>query len=130
VFAVAALVVGMAASALSAALSYGPEHAWAWLDEPVQAGVGLAAILAVLLLAVPRRAAAALTLLALAIHLGLLNQAPADPYFAETLHIWEQGRFIHFYGLVQWLGWLWPYAALTYVVVQLSGPEPAASAEK
>ena len=130
VFSAAALTGGMAASALSAALSYGPEHAWAWLDEPVQAGMVLAALLAALLLAVPRRAAAALTLLALALHLGLLNQAPADPYFAQTLQIWEQGRFIHFYGLVQWLGWLWPYAALVYMVARLSGREHEASAEK
>ncbi len=130
VFSTAVVAGGMAVSALSAALSYGPEHAWAWLDAPVQVGVGLAAVLAVLLLAVPRRAAAALTLLALALHLGLLNQAPADPYFAQTLQIWEQGRFIHFYGLVQWLGWLWPYAALLYVVVRLSGREHVAAAEK
>ena len=24
---------------------------------------------------------------------------------------WEQGRFIHFHGLAQWVGWLWPFAA-------------------
>jgi hypothetical protein len=83
-----------------------------------------------LLLALPRRAAAALTLLALTIHLALLNQAPADPYFAQTLQIWEQGRFIHFYGLVQWLGWIWPYAALIYVVVRLSGNQQQLAAEK
>ncbi|MEO5607666.1 MAG: VanZ family protein [Polaromonas sp.] len=129
VFSSAALVVGLGASALSAALSYGPQHAWAWFDAPVQVGVGLAALLALLLLAVPRRAASALTLLALALHLGLLNQAPADPYFAQTLQIWEQGRFIHFYGLVQWLGWLWPYAALVYMVVRLSGRDPLPDAK-
>jgi VanZ family protein len=123
-FSAAAIAVGIAASALSAALSYGPDHAWAWLDIPVQAGIGLAAVLALLLLAVPRRAAAALALLALAIHLGLLNQAPADPYFAQTLQTWEQGRFIRFHGVVQWLGWLWPYAALLYVLLRLSGREP------
>ena len=120
-FAVAMLVTGVMASALSAALSYGPEHAWAWLDLPVQAGLGLAAVLCLLLLPLRRRAAAALALLALAVHLALLNQAPADPYFAQTLQVWEQGRFIHFYGLVQWLGWLWPYVALAYVLVRLSG---------
>lgn len=128
-FSVAMLAVGMAASALSAALSYGPQHAWAWLDVPVQAGLGLAAVLAMLLLALPRRSAAALALLALAIHLGLLNQAPADPYFAQTLQIWEQGRFIRFYGVVQWLGWLWPYAALLYVLLRLSGRERAPAAK-
>jgi VanZ family protein len=125
-FSVAMITTGIGASALSAALSYGPDHAWAWLDIPVQAGMGLAAVLALLLLPVPRRAAAALALLALAIHLGLLNQAPADPYFAQTLQTWEQGRFIRFHGVVQWLGWLWPYAALLYVLVRLSGREPRA----
>ena len=129
-FGAAMLVSGIAASALSAALSYGPEHAWAWLDVPVQAGLGVAALLALLLLPVPRRAAAALTLLALAIHLGLLNQAPTDPYFAQTLQAWEQGRFIRFHGLVQWLGWCWPYAALLYILMRLSGREQAAAPEK
>ena len=127
VFSALIIAVGMGTSALSAALSYGPQHAWAWLDVPVQAGMVLAVAIAAMLLAVRRRSAAALGLLALALQLGLLNQAPADPYFAQTLQIWEQGRFIQFYGLVQWLGWLWPYAALAYLLVRTSGNEPAAA---
>lgn len=129
-FSATMLAVGIGSSALSAALSYGPDHAWAWLDLPVQAGLGLAALPAVVLLAVPRRAAAACALLALALHLSLLNQAPADPYFAQTLQTWEQGRFIRFHGLVQWLGWLWPYAVMLYLVVKLSGHERDETAEK
>jgi hypothetical protein len=39
-------------------------------------------------------------------------QAPSSPYFAQTLHAWEQGRFIRFNGIAQWLGWAWPYGAL------------------
>ncbi|MBW8779725.1 MAG: teicoplanin resistance protein VanZ, partial [Burkholderiales bacterium] len=38
-------------------------------------------------------------------------QAPSDPYYADSLQQWEQGRFIHFHGLAQWVGWLWPFAA-------------------
>ena len=129
-FSATMLAVGIGSSALSAALSYGPDHAWAWLDLPVQAGLGLAALLAVVLLVVPRRAAAACALLALALHLSLLNQAPADPYFAQTLQTWEQGRFIRFHGLVQWLGWLWPYAVMLYLVVKLSGHERDETAKK
>ncbi|MDP3836377.1 MAG: VanZ family protein, partial [Hydrogenophaga sp.] len=30
------------------------------------------------------------------------------------LEVWEQGRFIRFHGLSQWLGWLWPFAALLF----------------
>jgi hypothetical protein len=68
---------------------------------------------------VPWRASAALALLALGIYLSILNQAPANPYFAQTLFAWEQGRFIRFNGLAQWLGWLWPYATVVYVLSQL-----------
>ncbi|HUD32287.1 MAG TPA: VanZ family protein [Variovorax sp.] len=114
------LSAGVAASALSAALSYGPEHAWAWLSPPVQVGIAAAAVGGTALLGAPRRLCAALLLLALALHLGLLNQAPESAYFAETLASWEQGRFIRFHGLAQWVGWLWPFATLGYVVAALS----------
>ena len=120
-FFIALFTAGALASALSAALSYGPTHAWGWLSLPVQAGLGLAAMLAVLFCALPRRACAALALLALAVALSVLNQAPTSAYFAQTLQTWEQGRFIRFHGLAQWLGWLWPYAALLYVLAQVSG---------
>ena len=76
-----------------------------------------------MLLPVRRHGAAAFALLALAIQLVLLNQAPAGAYFAQTLQTWEQGRFIRFHGVVQWLGWLWPYLALLYLLVRLSGRE-------
>lgn len=121
VFAVLVLAAGMGVSALSAALSYGPEHAWAWLDAPVRVGLALAAVLALLTLPLRRRGAAAFALLVLSIQLALLNQAPASAYFAQTLQTWEQGRFIRFHGLAQWLGWLWPYAALLYLLARLSG---------
>lgn len=117
------LLTGLVFTALSAALSYGPDHAWAWLDLPVQVGLLGALLLALAAAALPRRAATALALLALAVQLALLNQAPASPYFAQTLQIWEQGRFIRFNGLAQWLGWLWPYAALVYALLRLSGSE-------
>jgi VanZ family protein len=129
VFALVMLTTGIAVSALSAALSYGPEHAWAWLDLPVRAGLVLAAALALLLLPLGRRAAAAFALLALAIQLSVLNQAPASAYYAQTLQTWEQGRFIRFHGLALWLGWLWPYAALMYLLTKLSGRESASSSK-
>ncbi len=119
-FAVAAIGVGVGATALSAALSWGPTHAWAWLNQPVWVGLGVGLAVALALLPAPARACAALVLLALVVHLSLLNQAPASAYFAQTLQTWEQGRFIRFNGLAQWLGWLWPYAALAYVLVRVS----------
>ena len=116
----AILAIGMAASALSAGLSYGPSHAWAWLTTPVAVGLVAAAIAGSMLLVATRRLCAVLLLIALIVHLSLLNQAPESAYFAQTLATWEQGRFIRFNGLAQWLGWFWPFATLGYTVVLLS----------
>ncbi|MFZ4478694.1 MAG: VanZ family protein [Rhodoferax sp.] len=118
------LFVGAAATALSSALSYGPEHAWAWLSLPVKAGIATAFVLAIPLLWLPRRASIAAVLLTLGLYLSLLNQAPASAYFAQTLSTWEQGRFIRFHGLAQWLGWLWPYAVLAYGLMQVGVRNP------
>lgn len=123
VFALVIAALGVGASVLSAALSFGPVHAWEWMTLPVQAGMVAAGIAALLLLPLPRRGCAAVLLLALGVGLSVLNQAPTSAYFAQTLQTWEQGRFIRFHGVVQWLGWLWPYAALVYVLVLLSRRE-------
>ncbi len=117
------VAVGTTLTALSSALSWGPVHAWEWMGPPARVGVWAALAVAVLLLALPRRACAAVLLVALVWHLALLNQAPTSAYFAQTLQIWEQGRFIRFYGLGQWLGWLWPYATLLYVLLRVSRKE-------
>ena len=117
------LLTGVFFTALSAAFSYGPDHAWAWLDVPALTGLIAAALLMLLTLWLPSRAASVLALLALAVQLTLLNQAPDSPYLSHTLQIWEQGRFIRFNGLAQWLGWLWPFAALGYVLLRVSQTE-------
>jgi VanZ family protein len=119
------LVLGVVATSLSAALSFGPEHAWVWLGGSVRAALLVALLLLALLIWVPLRAAAALAVLALGIYLSLINQTGTDPYFEQTLFLWEQGQFIRFHGLAQWLGWLWPFAALLYVLSRVWGKEPA-----
>jgi hypothetical protein len=79
-----------------------------------------------LLSPVPRRVAAGFGLMALTALVMLVAQAPADPYFAQSLQAWEQGRFIRFHGAAQWVGWLWPYAALIYLLARLAAREPSA----
>jgi VanZ family protein len=120
VFAGGIVGVGIAATALSAALSWGPSHAWAWLSVPVQLGLSAGLLLSLVAVPLPARGCAAVALLVIVVHLSLLNQAPASAYFAQTLKTWEQGRFIRFHGLGQWLGWIWPYAALAYMLVRVS----------
>jgi hypothetical protein len=77
----------------------------------------------------PRRAAAGLGLVALTALVVVVTQAPSDPFFAQSLQAWEQGRFIRFYGVARWVGWLWPYAAIAYLLARLGArDEPAAGA--
>lgn len=108
------LAVGIGVAGLSSALTYGPHNAWAWISPPAVLGLGLAALAGLSMVRLPRRMCLVAMLLCLAVLLSLLNRAPASPYFAQSLAVWEQGRFIRFHGLSQWLGWLWPFAALIF----------------
>jgi VanZ family protein len=114
------LVLGLLGSALSAALTYGPAHAWDWVGAEVLLSGALAVLAGVALCRAPARVCLVLMLVLLVWQLALLNNASADVYFAQTLQTWEQGRFIRFHGLIQWLGWLWPYGLLAYLVGRLS----------
>jgi len=124
VLAAVCLAVGLMASALSAALTYGPMHAWGWVSPEVLKGLMAALFLALALSFTSARLSWVLALAAVVLQLSLLNTASADAYFALTLQTWEQGRFIRFHGLIQWLGWLWPYALLVYLVRRLSLAQP------
>lgn len=124
VLAAAALAAGIAVSALSAALSFGPANAWAWVTPSVQRGLPLAALAAAVLIGLPVRACAGALLAAVLAQLALLNSATPNVYFAATLQSWEQGRFIHFYGLAQWLGWLWPFAVLAWLLARALAHAP------
>ena len=55
-----------------------------------------------------------LMVLAQLILLMWLNQLDASTYLAQTVQTWEQGRFIRFHGLSQWLSWLWPWTLLAW----------------
>lgn len=116
---------------LSAALTYGPDHAWAWITPQARLGLAAATLASVMCVALPRRMCNVVMLLCLAVSLSLLNGAPVSPYFAQSLEVWEQGRFIRFHGLSQWLGWLWPFAALVFGLMAVSRPaSPSLHASK
>jgi VanZ family protein len=116
-----AAALGALATTLSTALNFGPEHALAWGTPQALAALCFAVAVAAALSHLPQRAAAALGLVALTALVTVVAQAPSDPYFAQSLQDWEQGRFIRFHGAARWVGWLWPYAAIAYLMVRVSG---------
>lgn len=122
VLAVATFGLALGVSTLSTALNFGPDHAWAWRTPAALPALftGLAA--ALLLTPASARLAAGLGLVVVTALVAVVAQAPADPYFAQSLQGWEQGRFIRFHGLSQWVGWLWPYAALLVLLRRVARP--------
>jgi hypothetical protein len=120
VLAAGALLLAGVAMTLSTTLNFGPEHAFAWLTPPTAPALLAATVVARLAAPRPPPAAAGLGLAVLTGLVVLVAQAPADPYFAQSLQSWERGRFIHFNGLAQWIGWLWPYAAMAWLLARLA----------
>jgi VanZ family protein len=117
-WALGAPVLAVAATTLSTALNFGPDHAFAWQTPAVLAALAIGTTIGLALVWVGTRTAAGLALVALTGLVMLVHQAPTDPYFAQSLQGWEQGRFIRFHGLARWIGWLWPYAAIAWLLVR------------
>lgn len=111
--------LGWSATTLSTALNFSPEHATAWLGPVTLPAFGVALVLALAFALIGRRLAAGLGLVVLTALVAVVAQAPSDPYYAESLAAWEQGRFIRFHGLARWVGWLWPYAAMVWLLLRL-----------
>jgi len=114
-----ASALGLGATMLSNALSFGPDHALAWRTSANSLALLVGALAALALAGLDSRRAGGLALVALTGLVVLVHQAPTDPYYAQSLQDWEQGRFIRFHGLAQWLGWLWPYGAIAWVLAKL-----------
>ena len=113
------LLAGLLATTLSATLSFGPANALAWVTPQTVPALALGTLLAALCAPLSSRAAAGLGLAVLGALVVLVSQAPLDPYFAQSLQSWERGRFIRFHGLALWIGWLWPYVAMTWMLSRL-----------
>ncbi len=122
--------LGITATTLSTALNFGPQHALAWFTDVFWLGLLAGSVLAVLVSRLTPRTCVAFGLIGMTALVASVAQAPADPYFAQSLQAWEQGDFIRFHGAAQWVGWLWPFVALGYLLLRSARaqePEPRAA---
>ncbi len=123
--ALGAVALASGGMTLSTLLNFGPRHALTWLGPSGLPGLGLGLVLAMLVVPMAQRVVAGVGLVALTGLVVGVAQAPADPYFAQSLQAWEQGRFVRFHGLAQWVGWLWPFAAMGWLLLRLARPPDA-----
>jgi VanZ family protein len=115
------LAVGV--TMFSAALNFGPVHALTWVTIPSLFGLVMGSAGGTLLVNRSRTTCAALGVVVVLTLIGLIHLAPPDPYYAQTLQSWENGRFIRFHGLSRWFGILWPYVALLWLLGRLLGKD-------
>lgn len=126
VLALGAGALGFCVTSLSTALNFGPQHAFAWPTAATAPAFGAGLAVAAATAWLPPRAAAGAGLMVLTALVLLVAEAPVDPYHAASLQGWEQGRFIRFHGVAQWVGWLWPYLTLGWLLGRVSRGRAAA----
>ena len=111
---VVTILLAVLGNALSATLTYGPEHAWHWLTPQSGSGLALGLCAMVLMLKASERRLTQILFVIQLLLLSVLNLSPVSAYYEQTMQTWEQGRFIRFHGLTPWLNWLWPWALLIW----------------
>ncbi|MDF3835269.1 VanZ family protein [Cupriavidus basilensis] len=113
----AALLAGtLLLKATVAELQFPDDNAFNWLSEGGRFALLTGSLALVLLLRLPRWLRGAMALAVLLLLLVLANLLPANPYSWISEQGWRLGRFIHFNSLSQWLGWMWPFLALFYLI--------------
>ena len=124
------VATGVAMISLSSGFTFGSEYAVEWLTQDVQIALILAIFISLLLLAVPTKGVLICLLMLVVFYLFSLNLIPLSTYFHQTLSSWEQGRFARFNGLAQWLGWVWPFTLVGYVMLRLTGRKPSVTIDE
>ena len=116
------MITAIGVSVLSTELTYGWAHVTSWVNAKVLISLTLACTLAYLVARLSTRVNQWVLLLVLLMHVFLVNLFDQDVYLVQTLQTWEQGRYVRFNGLAQWIGWLWPYMVTGLMLVHLLQP--------
>lgn len=110
------LLGALAAKTAAFAILRQADDVLVWLTPGAMIGLATGVPLLLALCGLPRSLRLALSALLLMAATVLVNLAPPNPYFANTLKVWAQGHFLNFNGLTHLLSSVWPFAAIVYVV--------------
>jgi VanZ family protein len=89
--------------------------AFAWLTPGAQDGLAAGMVIALAAVSLPRVAQLGLAALLVMAASMLVNLAPPNPYFTNTLRVWHQGHFFNFNGLTRLVCAAWPFMVLGYL---------------
>ena len=110
-----------AVRALSQAILFPPEHAWAWLTPGALRGLGAGVVGLMLTVALPRPMRLALIAITVTFATVVVNLAPPNPYYLSTVQVLNPGRFLNFNGLTQLVSAAWPFLVVLYIPFALVG---------
>ena len=95
-------------------------HGFAWVTPGTLAGLTLGLLAWAVAMRFAPGARQALAALALMLAAVLANLMPDNPYFENTLRVWQQGHFLNFNGLTRLASSLWPFLALPWLMLTRS----------
>jgi len=113
---IALVAAALAVKTAAFAILVRAENVLAWLTPGAQIGLAVGALAALALMRLPRTVRLALAGVLIMAATVLVNLAPANPYLAASLRLWQQGHFLNFNGLTRVVSALWAFAALAYVI--------------
>jgi VanZ family protein len=113
---VALLVAALAVKTAAYAIVMHTGNVLAWMTLGAQIGLAVGVVLALALMSLPRTARLAVAATLIMAATVVVNDAPANPYFAATLKVWQQGHFLNFNGLTRLVSALWSFAAAAYLI--------------
>ena len=113
------VLISCGVRALSHAILFSPDLAFAWLTPGAQRGLMFGAGALLVAMALPRAMQLALVAIAVTFATVVVNLAPANPYYASIVQELNPGRFLNFNGLTQTVAALWPFLAAVYVMFAL-----------
>jgi VanZ family protein len=108
---------GIAVHSFAFGLLVSSQDILSWLTPGALYGVAAALALLLIAAGLPRAVQLAVSGLALLSATALVNLAPANPYLAATLSLWQQGQYFNFNGATRIVSASWPFAAMFYLVL-------------
>jgi VanZ family protein len=110
------VVAALAVKTAAFAIVMRAENVLLWMTLGAQIGLAAGLLAGVALMSAPRTARLALAAILVMAATVLVNLAPANPYLAASLKVWQQGHFLNFNGLTRLVSALWAFAALAYLI--------------
>ena len=113
----ALLLIACAVRAIAFIVLFEGRNALAWLTPGATSGLLIGVPLGLAALSLRRGTAIGICGLLLMAATAMVNLAPDNPYLIIVHQAWYQGHFLNFNGLTRLLSTLWPFAALTYLLM-------------